>query len=274
MTSVGLLQRLLNKGDEVEIREGELNITPASGKKVPIEWLQENKWVLIAEIAKATGITAYKVEDHSVGRYGPNCYSGLTLQLSNVVSLDECYTIFNVITSRARSSKKGSKGTSLPKGQFRVNKSHQFYKLWQKTGLKMPRSTSQFSDRLGKLRKHVYTGTLSKENRVDTKSFAPVNVTVYEIKSALENQRKCINATDNYRTFSGQATDNTRTTSADKDSSFCQTDRGLQRDLTTGVFSHDKSNQGGTCKDSSLNGSTSVLPPQEQSTEEWLDAYD
>lgn len=260
-----LAAKLLRRGDTVSIELGRLAIQPASGKPVPPEWIAANTARLCREVLMAVGMDAFEYTDYSTGHYGKTRSAGVTLRFVSVVSGQSAYAVFNADLTRQRNTTSVKAGAPLPKGQFRIGKRSHFYKFWMGTGVPFPRRLSAMHDYMGKLRGILFTGALSGD-RVDAGSLAPINLSAAQLRSAI--------LPDNSRTTSGQAPDNSRTSVPDKETPTAQAPCGLQRNQTTCVSNHENKL---IRKDDNKTGSTNALPtpkpPQEQTVDEWLDAY-
>lgn len=180
------IRQLLSRGDEVGIERGRLVIRPASGRLVPLDWLQAHSPALIREILTAIGIDAYEYSSHTTGRYGPRKWSGITLQFSSSVTHSDAHAFFNVELNRLRNTKAGKAGTPLPEGHFRVGEKHDFYRFWEATELPMPKRLASFHDYVGNLRGILFTADITKghKNRLIASSIHPLSVSVAEVRKA------------------------------------------------------------------------------------------
>lgn len=249
----------------MSIERGQLVIQPASGKPVPPEWIAANTTRLCREVLMAVGMDAFEYTDYSTGHYGKTRSAGVTLRFVSVVSGQSAYAVFNADLTRQRNTASAKAGAPLPKGQFRIGKRSHFYKFWMGTGLSFPRRLSAMHDYMGKLRDILLTGALSGD-RVDAGSLAPISLSAAQLRSAI--------LPDNYRTTSGQAPDNYRTRVPDKESATAQAPRGLQPNQTTCVANHEnKLTRRCEYKAPSNTPVPTHRPPQEQTMDEWLDAY-
>src|SRR5690606_22401073 len=124
-----LLRRLISRGDIIEIRQGLLHISPTSGRNIPDAWWRDNQEDLIAQIAKAVGVPAYRYLSYKVGRFGKG-YEGLRIQFVELASDRDLCTFFNVHLNRRRSTRSGAAGSGLPDGHFRVGQRSDLHKFW------------------------------------------------------------------------------------------------------------------------------------------------
>ena len=177
-SDTNLLSRLLHRGDIVSIENGRSVIVPGSGKPLPEGWLEAHSEQLCSEILKATALDAYRYDSYSTGKYGDHKAQGLTLQLVSVMHGQEAYCIFNASLKRLRGPQKGS---SLPRGQFRVGKRSHFYKFWVKTGLKLPDRLCHFHNYMGNLRQLILTCEGGGE-RLAASTLRPLNLGAESIK--------------------------------------------------------------------------------------------
>ena len=256
-----LLGQLLARGDIVAVERGRLTITPASGCPVPVDWLQQHERQIVIEAARAADVTALEYQGYSVGNYGQGKLGGVTLQFRNLVDGSERYSIFNAETRRNRNTQHGKKGAPLPRGHFRVTERFKFYSFWLSTGLPVPRRLSAFHDYMGKLGSILFTGPATDDTRVGNP--CPLFLT-----HATLVRQVWANLPDNPLTSPGQCSDNFRTSLPDKESSVSKQQCGLERIQSTGIKNH-----GDMVKRE--HGHTGVsIPPEEQTHEEWLAAYD
>lgn len=245
-----LLGRLLARGDVVSVDCGLLTITAASGQPVPPEWLKQNEKQLLVEAAKAANTFALEFQGYSVGNYGPSLAGGVTLQFRCMASGKELHAIFNAGTRRCRTSKHGKAGDPLPKGQFRVGKRSAFYHFWLSTGLSVHR-LSDFHDYMGNLGELIYTGSITKGERLEAATLRPLT----------------LNLPDNSPTTSRQAPDNIPTRLPDKETSESQQPRSFQPEQSTC-----QKNYGNTViRECGYTGS--ITPPALQTDDEWLADY-
>lgn len=267
MQMSALLATLVNRGDAVSIEQGRLVINPASGKSVPVQWLQNHSPMLLREILAALGIEAFEYVSYTTGWYGRSKAAGVTLQLVSVVTGINTYTIFNADLSRDRTTKAGAKGSPLPKGHFRIGKRSHFYRFWHSTQLPLPKRLSSLHDYMGNLRGILFTADKApgQENRLDAGLLAPLSISAKEIRKAFKP--------DSSRTVSGQTTDNRQTSMPDKDSPQAHINRGLQDSSATCSTNYGKAVI--STRDNTVLTSPASLHkrPEEQTTEEWLDDY-
>lgn len=260
-----LATKLIRRGDTVSIERGQLVIQPASGKPVPPEWITTNTARLCREVLMAMGMDAFEYIGYSTGHYGKSRIAGVTLQFVSVLSGQSVYAVFNADLTRQRNTTTGKAGALLPKGQFRIGKRSHFYKFWLGTGLPFPRRLAAMHDYMGKLRSVLVTGSVT-DDRFSVGSLAPVSLTAEQLRGAV--------LPDSSRTISGQVPDNSRTKVPDKESATAQEPYGLQPNQTTGVANHgNKVIRMCGNKDTPSTPSPIHRPPQDQSVEEWLEAY-
>jgi hypothetical protein len=206
-----LLETLLSRGDQVELIKGQLVITPASKHPVPKKWLSENSACLLIEIATLFDINVYVYDSYSTGNYGKHKSPGVTLQLINLTTGEDCYVTFNVELKRSRTSKSGVKGSCLSKGQFRVGKKYKFYKFWLSTGLSLPPRLSSFHDYMGNLKQLFFIPSFDRGAKIKDKIIPLLNLCNNEIltKFLQSNPNNC-------QTSHIQQPDNSQTTARQK----------------------------------------------------------
>ena len=115
-------------------------------------------------------ITDLRYISYSAGRYHKGLNAGITLSFESERTGNFYYTIFNVELNRLRTTKRYAAGDPLPKNQFRVGKRHEFYKLWNRLGLKMPPRLSSFHDYMGNLKPCVLSGLARSDGKLANKS--------------------------------------------------------------------------------------------------------
>ncbi len=180
-----LLQRLLSRGDRVEIIQGRLHIESASGNAVPSVWLEKYRQELELEIVKRLRLFALRYDSYSTGHYGRQRYAGVTLQFCSLTTHQSHYAIFNADLTRARNGKGVRAGSPLPKGNFRVGRKSQFFKFWLSTNLKVPKRLSVFYDYMGNLKSVILTAEASLGERLDARSLKPLEADYQTIAAAL-----------------------------------------------------------------------------------------
>lgn len=263
------LNTLVSIGDRVTVEYGRLRIITKDGRAVPNDWLQENESSAIVALCGLQTLPVYRYCGYSTGCYGAAKAGGITLQLAEAATGASAYLIFNVDVRYSRNTKHTRCGARMESNRFRAPEHCLFIKFWQSCGIAMPPRNGLFYDRMGKLKPIYYTGSKSKNERLDAKSFAPVELTENQVREALD-----IPPID--RTTSVQLPYNNRTTSVQKDRTSSQLEpisgNALSAVQTTGNFDHGKKvtrhhgDKGGS--------NTPVSNPFEQTTNEWLKDYD
>lgn len=257
-----LLSRLLLQGDAVLIERGILTIKPASGLEVPDWWLANSRQQLLKEIFETINTDAFEYLSYTTGKYGTRRESGLAAQFVSVRTGRSAYAIFNVKLTRERSSYGKKAGTDLPKGHFRVGKRSHFYKFWESTGLPI-RRLSDFHDYMGKLKGPLFTGDITKGERIDTGTLKTFTVTAAEIRRAV---------LDNPPTPDRQRPDTLPTILPDNDSLPAYESRGLQACSATWESKYGNAYTRESEDKRAL--STKHTQSEHQSLEEWDAAYD
>lgn len=260
-----LATKLLSRGDAVSIELGQLAIQPASGKPVPPDWISTNRARICREVLTLVGLDAFEYVGYSTGHYGKTRSAGVTLQFVSMLSGQSVYAVFNADLTRQRNTATAKAGALLPKGQFRIGKRSHFYKFWMGTGLPFPRRLAAMHDYMGKLRSVMVTGSVT-DDRFKVGSLVPVSLTAEQFRAAI--------LPDNIRTIPGQAPDNSRTKAPDKEMPTYHEPQGLQPIPTTCASSYgNKVIRKEGYKTIPYTPIHSPKPPQEQSVDEWLDAY-
>ncbi len=260
-----LATKLIRRGDTVSIERGRLVIHPASGKPVPPEWIAANTTRLCREVLVAVGMDAFEYIGYSTGHYGKSRSAGVTLQFVSVLSGQSVYAVFNADLTRQRTTAAGKAGALLPKGQFRIGKRSHFHRFWLSTGLQMPDRLQRFYKCMGKLSSILLAGDVIQD-RFDVQSLHPVTLSADQLRLAVLGH--------NEGTIWAQAGHKEGTTSGHKETATAQAPCGIQPNQTTGV-----ANYGNKVIRMCGNKGPSNTPqethraPQEQSVDEWLEAY-
>ena len=184
MPSPPSVKDLLIRGDELEIVDGCLNIIADSGLPVPAEWLKLHEDKLVYELVSQMAIDVLVYESYSTGRYGVERNSGVNLQFINLLTGDSRYAVFNADLDRVKATKKGSIGSPLPSGQFRVGKRSRFCRFWLNANQPLPPRLSSFHDYMGNLKGTLFTGIVGRDERLDKQSIKLMNITYVEIFAA------------------------------------------------------------------------------------------
>ncbi len=260
-----LAAKLLRRGDTVSIECGQLVIEPASGKPVPPEWIEDKAQEIYRSVLMAIGVDAFTYAGYSTGLYGKHKSAGLTLRFTSVVTGETAYAIFNVDLTRKRSTAGGKAGAPLPAGEFRVGERSHFYKFWKGTGLQMPDRMQRFHKCMGKLSRILISGEVSKD-RLDVQSLQPMTITSDRVRLAVLGH--------NEDTSRAQLGHKEGTTLGHKESALTQAVQGLQPISTTCVANYEnKLIRRDDNKTASITDLPTHKPPQDQSVDEWLDAY-
>jgi len=264
-----LLETLFSRGDHIDIIKGKLVITPASKQQVPKKWLSENSTRLLIGIAALLDINVYIYDGYSTGCYGKHKSPGMTLQLINISTGEDCYLTFNVDLKRSRTTNNGIKGSCLPKGQFRISKKYKFYQFWLSTGLSLPPRLSSFHDYMGNLKQCFFIPTFDHGAKIKDKIIPLLNLCHDEVlarfKQLNPNSSQTINIQQPY---------NTHTNMPYSDIAQPYEYKGLSGDLITCSNNYELSKQGSAVISNPLPVNTSHKAPHEQTTDEWLNDYD
>lgn len=257
------LAKLFSNGHKVEILNGRLIISPEVVQSI-------DKDALLFEIATVTSTELLIYQSYSAGAYQGK-YKGVTLQFDRLLSEQGAYVNFNAITIRQKDTTKGKKGERLPKGRFSVRIKHKFYKLWKRCDLPMPNSPTRFWDRMGNLKKIVFTGNFSKGERLDKDSLKPVDLSHKEIK-------ECFNGylAHKERISNAQPTHKERIRPTHKETTESHAKQGLQAKQSTGrnKYGNKVIRECGNKGNDSISITTTKKPPQEQSNDEWLEDWE
>lgn len=260
-----LATKLLRRGDTLSIERGRLSIQTASGKAVPPEWMNANAREICRSVLMATGIDAYEYVGHRTGHYGKHRAAGLTLFFASVVTGETAHAIFNVDLTRKRTTAGGKAGDLLPAGEFRVGERSHFCRFWLVMGLQMPDRMQRFHKCMGKLSDTLLTGTL-KNDRFEVQSIGPVSMEADQVRLAVLGH--------NSGTTKAQVGHKEATSSGHKETPAAHESQGLQPIETTCVANHEnKLIRKGDYKTAPTNDLPTHKAPQEQSVDEWLDAY-
>ena len=270
MSSPPSVKDLLTRGDELEIVDGRLNIIAESGLPVPSEWLKLHEDKLVYELVSQMAIDVLVYESYSTGRYGAKHHSGVNLQFINLLTGDSRYAVFNADLDRVKATKKGSIGSPLPSGQFRVGKRSRFCRFWLNAKQPLPPRLSSFHDDMGNLKGTLFTGIVGREERLDKQSIKLLNITYVEIFAAFFQR----SLPDNPHTPSIHSPDKYHTTMPYNESMKRLMQRELEPIQTTGNCNYGTSPPG-----SAVVRGRSIVPtankiPQDQTDKEWLNGYD
>ena len=264
-----LLETLFSRGDHIDIIKGKLVITPASKQPVPKKWLSENSTRLLSEIAALFDINVYIYDSYSTGYYGKHKSSGMTLQLINLSTGEDCYLTFNVDLKRSRTSNNGVKGSCLPKRQFRISKKYKFYQFWLSTGLSLPPRLSSFHDYMGNLKQCFFIPTLDHTAKVKGKIIPLLNLSHGEVLARFSQLKP-----NNSQTINIQQPYKPRTSMPYNDITQPYEYKGLPSDLTTCSNNYELSKQGSAVISKPLLVNTVHKTPHQQTTDEWLDDWE
>ncbi|WP_232966960.1 hypothetical protein [Pseudomonas koreensis] len=249
----------------VSIELGQLVIQPASGKPVPPEWISTNRARLCREVLMSVGLDAFEYVGYSTGHYGKTRSAGITLQFVSILSGQSVYAVFNADLTRQRNTATGNAGALLPKGQFRIGKRSHFYKFWLSAGLQMPDRLQRFYKCMGKLSTVLMAGAVSND-RFDVQTLQPMTLSADEIRRAFSGHKE--------GTTKAQGRHKEGTKSGHKEIPTGHETRGLQPNQTTGDANYgNKVIREEGYKAFPYTHIDPPKPPQEQSVDEWLDAY-
>ncbi len=269
LKTCSLLEKLISRGDHIEIIHGRLTITPASGKEVPEQYLADNKDSLTIEIARLLNLQVYTFSSYSTGHYGKHNSAGVTLQFVNITTGEQSHMTFNAELKRARTTPRGKKGSSLPKGQFRITNKYMLYKFWLSTGLKLPPRLSVFHDYMGNLKQLYFMPNVNCQGKVIDKMIPLLNVPYTIICSYLTN----ILPYNNHTTATQEA-HKRHTSMPNNKINQSHINKGIKDNLTTCLNNYELSKQGSAVTSNSLLSSNTIKKVHEQSNEEWLNEWE
>ena len=263
-----LLETLISRGDQIDIINGKLIITPSSKLDVPKQWLALNRHNLVIAIVKLFDTDVYIFDSYTTGYYGKNKSAGVTLQFVSLTTGKQCYVTFNVELKRKRTTVKATKGSSLPKGQFRVSKKYMFCKFWLATGLNLPPRLSAFHDYMGNLKQLYFLPRVGQQNKVIDKIIPTLNINNKDILNKFIN-----NNAYNCQTRNTQKPLNNHSITTRKDLAESTLNKGGPVNTTTGLNNYELSKQGSAV----ISNHSSITPmnksPEEQTIEEWFTDY-
>ena len=262
------IARIIERGNIIEMIQGNLVIRTKSGQPVPEYWLNQNRENLISDIAVITGRNAFIYHGYSLGQYGAHKHDTLTLQFTNLNDMKDAFAAFNVSLKRQRAGRNNEpKGSPLPKGEFSPPKAGEFVRLWQRTGLKSY-NPSRLCRYMGNLKGFVYTAaysTTSKaKKKLANKSIDLLHVTYEELVAAMPTGRLNL----------AQEMPNSCLSPMPKEYSYSQVKQGLQEYSTTGAFDHGSRLQGSAVNHSIGNAKRDLDRNNSDSVNNWLDEYD
>ena len=264
-----LLETLLSRGDHIAVINGRLVITPKSKLDIPKQWLADKSDNLIIEIAKLYNLDVYIFDSYSTGHYGKHNSAGVTLQFVNITTGEQCHITFNAELKRSRTTAKVKKGSSLPKGQFRIGKKYMFYKFWLATGLSLPPRLSAFHDYMGNLKQLYFVPNLDYKNKVIDKIMPLLNIDNGEILKRLINNEAYSN-----QTSSIQLPINKHTSMPNNDLTKPYVNKGLAINQTTCSKNYELSKQGSAVISNPLPNTTQNKKTHEQTNDEWLNDWE
>lgn len=160
------------------LERGRLTIQPASGAKVPQDWLKAHSEELALAIATRANTPLYKYIGYTAGSYTEHKADGVTLRFINMATGEEVYAVFNVKRERVQNKRKGKAGAKLPAKQFRITKRMALYKFWLRTGLAEPETKylSEFHRVMGRLKQVFFTMSASN-GKADKSTIQGVTLT-------------------------------------------------------------------------------------------------
>jgi hypothetical protein len=171
-----LIKYLLQKGDSVAARNGQLLIEPKSRKPVPKSWLNLHSDKMIVELAQHLNQSIYAYSYYQTGNFNQGRLPGVILKFIDLLTGEDVYAIFNADLKRKRTNKLGRKGEPLPTGQFHVGERSALYKLWLKTGFKRPRRLSELNKSLSKLKCIYFIADRTKDTKLINNSIQPLTL--------------------------------------------------------------------------------------------------
>lgn len=277
MVNLDLLQRLVGRGDGVSILNGRLHITSVSGETPPATWLKQHGQQLTRAIVEATAIDALTYSGYTTGRFHHGRAPGVILYFTQVQTCEESRAFYNARLTRTRTTKSGKKGDLLPQGKFSVGKKSSFTAFWQRAGLPLPRSTTEFWEYMGNLKPILFKSEIKSDGVLDKDSITPLTITPNQVRDVvMGNQISPI--TDRYLTDNSPITDRYGSPIS----------KSLQPPKTPALQPNESTGSESAYKVLSITGNVTPLytpntpdlgievgnkNPSDQTDDEWLDEY-
>lgn len=183
-----LLNDLLNKGYAIAVMNGRLCIESQLNVSLHKPLSKKQREELTKEIANLTGYDIFTYQSYTTGNYGVKKCAGLTLQFQSILTGSDAHIIFNTNLTRQRSTKNHVKGSPLPSKHFHVGKRSKFYKFWLGAGLKEPESLSKFYKYMGNLKGVLFSLMPDSSGRIRNKEAHLINISFEEISAKLVAQ--------------------------------------------------------------------------------------
>lgn len=275
-----LIERLLAQGDYLCVENGRLILTPASGKEVPNQWLVKCFPLLVDQMADLCQLKLYQYQSYSTGTYDVSAkrkQGGVSLRFLACPGNQPAYAIFNASIRRARTTKAGKMGDTLPDKQFHPAPGSAFVALWRRCNLPIRNNRlTEFHKRMGLLKPLLFMAECS-EDRLSATSIQPFELSYQQLMDLLNRA----NSGDKEGTRKGQGGDNLETRIGDKDFPPAQTLQGFQPDSSACPDCCVLSKQDSAITREAYSPSISPYPerygdkrPNEQTTDEWLHDFE
>lgn len=165
-----IIKRLINLGYSVAINDGRLEVKTKSGCKPSSDWLNQNSSKIASEVAQLVNKSLYVYSHYKTGTFNKGIAPGVMISLTDLLTGENVYAIFNAELKRKRNIKSGNAGAALPKGKFTVGRQSALYKLWLKTYLELPRRPSELYKSIGKLKSIYVTAQRTNESKLSNSS--------------------------------------------------------------------------------------------------------
>lgn len=172
------LNDLINRGDVISITNGQLNITPKSGKPVPSDWLHIYQNTLLSQLSCVIAQPIYQFRQFKVGRYLSK-YDGLTMSFTDLSFHEDYYTIFNVSLDRKKKSGRLNGKLFNPPAQGAL------LKFWSRSNLPKPRRPSELYKKINIMKNYLWQAEIRKGNKLDPKTLCLANITYQQIIEAV-----------------------------------------------------------------------------------------
>lgn len=165
-----IIRKLINRCHSISIQNGRLKIIPNDGGNVPKDWFNNNSDRIVSELAQLTNQSIYVYSHYKTGTFFKGKAPGVMITLTDLLTGENIYAIFNAVLKRKRNTKAGVAGATLPKGKFTVGRQSALYKLWLKTYLELPRRPSELYKSMSKLKSIYLTAQKSNDNKLSNSS--------------------------------------------------------------------------------------------------------
>jgi hypothetical protein len=264
-TRRSVLERIIHSDIDLSIAKGQLAYSKEKVSDEQVHFLEHNRKQLEKAILEISNRDAFQYHRFTIGNYGSHRQPGITLFLSNIISGESAFTIFNVSRKRARTTAAGIAGAPLKGNRFIITKNYDLFKFWKSTDLKTP-TLSDFSRHLGNIKPLMLVGEFNhpeQPDKLQASTIRAMNITNSELAMLINKSSIAYQQAVNNLSITPVNKDIAKSLiTIDAQPKSTKSEQNCENKLISKKITSSSSND--------LDSGVNSKPPSQQTHEEWL----